>query len=227
MAQRYFIYRIYKNRFVKHIFDEIFYFTKQYLISYLNLVLLQKITKITSMKYLNLLLFISIFTLHIDHIQTSTKETNTTSTTLTGKVIHIIDGDTYDLLIGNQIIRIRMEGIDAPEKGMPYYRVAKNYLATLCKEKTVTFKSTGKDIHDRYLGFTYIDDSIEVSHQMIKAGLAWHYKKYNSDKDLAELEEEAKTAKRGLWNNKNPIAPWKVRSMYRKGIKSKEIYGKK
>jgi endonuclease YncB( thermonuclease family) len=50
-----------------------------------------------------------------------------------GKVIAIIDGDTYDLLInGNTTLRVRMEGIDAPEKGMPFYRVSKEYLSGLC-----------------------------------------------------------------------------------------------
>jgi micrococcal nuclease len=95
---------------------------------------------------------------------------------ITGKVISIIDGDTYDILIpGNITIRIRMEGIDAPEKGMPFYKVSKQYLADLCFSKTVTIHVTGIDIHKRILAYTYITDGTELSHAMIKAGLAWHY----------------------------------------------------
>ena len=58
---------------------------------------------------------------------------------LKGRVIKIIDGDTYDIILtGNQTERIRMEGIDAPEKGMPFYQVSKKYLGELCFNKIVT-----------------------------------------------------------------------------------------
>ncbi len=60
------------------------------------------------------------------------------ASSITGKVISITDGDTYDILLdGDKTIRIRMEGIDAPEKGMPYYQVAKKYLGNLCFEKSI------------------------------------------------------------------------------------------
>ena len=94
------------------------------------------------------------------------------ATSTTGKVIAILDGDTYDILLnGNTPTRIRMEGIDAPEKGMPYYKVAKNYLGQLCFGKEVRLQITGKDHHDRTLAFSYLADGTELSHEMIKAGL--------------------------------------------------------
>jgi len=140
-----------------------------------------------------------------------------------GKVIKIIDGDTYDLLIaGNQTLRIRMDGIDAPERGMPFYKVSKNYLGTLCFNKQVKFILTGKDNHDRYLGFSYLEDGTELSHEMIKAGLAWHFKKYNSDKELADLEIRARKLKKGIWSETNPMAPWENRKLHRQGISTKK-----
>ena len=61
--------------------------------------------------------------------------------TITGKVIAIIDGDTYDaLLLSNKTIRLSMEGIDAPEKGMPFYQKSKKYLTDLCFVKQVKLK---------------------------------------------------------------------------------------
>ncbi len=142
-----------------------------------------------------------------------------------GKVIAIIDGDTYDLLVeGKKTVRVRMEGIDAPERGMPYYRVAKQYLGSLCFGKTVILQVTGIDNHGRYLGFTYLDDGRELSHEMIKAGMAWHFKKYSSDKVLAKLELEARDAKRGLWKDKNPMSPWRNRSLHRQGISTKDSF---
>jgi len=152
-------------------------------------------------------------------------EKSNNSEYLLGKVISIIDGDTYDLLIeDNRTIRIRMEGIDAPEKGMPFYKVSKNYLGKLCFGKQVKFKSSGKDIHDRNLGFTYLEDGTELCHEMIRTGLAWHYKKYNSDENLSSLELEARNAKIGIWENDNPMPPWENRKLHRNGISTKDSF---
>lgn len=146
-------------------------------------------------------------------------------TYVVGKIIHILDGDTYDILIaGNKTVRVRMEGIDAPEKGMPFCNVAKKYLRDLCIQKAVKLKQTGTDQHGRTLGFTYLDDGRELSHEMIKAGLAWHYKEYNSDKDLADLEKKAQSEKKGLWKDSNPLPPWEVRKLHRQGISTKDQF---
>jgi micrococcal nuclease len=145
---------------------------------------------------------------------------------LSGKVIGIVDGDTYDLLIpGNKKIRVRMEAIDAPERGMPYYKVSRKYLSDICFSKNVRVSVTGKDRDNRMIGFTYLDDGTELGHEMIKAGLAWHFKKYNSDPDLAQLENEARNSKKGLWKDNNPIPPWEIRSSNRKGISTKNLFG--
>ena len=82
---------------------------------------------------------------------------------VSGKVVSVIDGDTYDLLLkGNKKIRIRMEGIDAPEKGMPFYKVSKDYLGSLCENQKVTLEITGEDGYNRFLGFSYLDDGSEL-----------------------------------------------------------------
>ncbi len=142
-----------------------------------------------------------------------------------GKVISILDGDTYDILVeGNKTIRVRMEGIDAPEKGMPFYRVSKSYLGEMCFNKNVRLEVTGKDLHGRTLAFSYLDDGRELSHEMIKAGLAWHFKKYSTDKVLSNLEIEARNSKRGLWVNKNPMPPWENRRLHREGISTKDFF---
>jgi endonuclease YncB( thermonuclease family) len=142
-----------------------------------------------------------------------------------GKVISIIDGDTYDVLsVGNERIRIRMEGIDAPEKGMPFYKVSKSYLSKLCFGKIIKVVITGKDNHKRFLGYTYLKDGTELSHEMISAGLAWHFKKYNSDTALSKLEIEARTLKKGLWINDNPMAPWTNRRLHKQGISTKDSF---
>jgi len=146
----------------------------------------------------------------------------------TGKVIGIIDGDTYDILMkGNRTVRVRMEGIDAPEKGMPFYKVAKKYLSKLCFGKQVQLKIAGNDNHDRTLAFSYLEDGKELSHEMLKAGLAWHFKEYNNDEDLATLEANARKSKQGLWADESPMAPWDNRRLHRNGISTKDSFNMK
>jgi micrococcal nuclease len=150
---------------------------------------------------------------------------NVTKYPHSGKVISIIDGDTYDLLTKDkETIRIRMEGIDAPEKGMPFYRVSKKYLSKLCFKKNVKIEITGKDASGRYLAFTYLDDGTELSHEMIKSGLAWHFKKYNSDPILSNLEVEARKLNLGIWTNENPMPPWENRQLHYNGVSTKDKF---
>lgn len=145
--------------------------------------------------------------------------------TVIGKVISIVDGDTYDVLIqDNKTIRVRMEGIDAPEKGMPFYQKSKKYLSDLCFGKQIKFKVTGVDNHERILAYSFLEDGKELSQEMIKDGLAWHFKKYNSDQELSEFEIEARNLRKGLWIDENPMSPWENRKLHRNGISTKDSF---
>lgn len=159
---------------------------------------------------------------------TSNSEKSTDSTDakeISGKVIKIVDGDTYDLLTADkQTLRIRMEGIDAPERGMPYYKVAKNYLGSLCFQKNVTVIVKETDVHGRLVANTYLDEK-EIGQEMIRTGLAWHFKKYSSDTLLSRLETEARLNKKGLWINSEPMSPWNNRKYHREGISTKDSFG--
>ena len=144
---------------------------------------------------------------------------------VSGQVIKVIDGDTYDLLLKDKTtIRVRMDGIDAPENGMPYAKKATQYLGDLCKNQTVRIVKDNVDRYGRTLSYSYLKDGRELSREMLKAGYAWHYKEYNSDPELATLEEKARQAKRGLWKDKNPMAPWEIRKMRRQGISTKDMF---
>ena len=168
--------------------------------------------------------FIFLSILFLFSCNNSSQQVNDLNST-SGKVIAIIDGDTYDILLdGNKTVRIRMEGIDAPEKGMPFYRVAKKYLGELCFEKNVRLELHGTDSRGRTIAFTYLDDGTELSHEMIKAGLAWHFTKYNKDGDLANLEVQARDSKIGLWTDKSPMQPWVNRRLHSNGISTKDSF---
>jgi endonuclease YncB( thermonuclease family) len=145
---------------------------------------------------------------------------------VTGRVVKVIDGDTYDLLLGDMTtLRIRMEGIDAPEKGMPFSRVSKNYLSQLCEGQTLKVCITEDDQHGRKVGFSYLADGRELGREMLKAGLAWHFKRYNDDPSLTALEDSARAANIGLWGERPYILPpWTVRKLNRQGYKTQDIY---
>jgi len=144
---------------------------------------------------------------------------------VSGKVVKVMDGDTYEFLLENKTtVRVRMEGIDAPETGMPYYRKATDYLKGLTKGKTIKIDLSNKDQYGRVVSFSYLEDGRELSREMIKAGYAWHYKQYNKDPELAALEKEARMAKLGLWKDKNPIEPWEIRRLRRSGVSTKDRF---
>lgn len=144
-------------------------------------------------------------------------------TELNGKVIKIVDGDTYDILFEDHTTkRIRMEGIDAPEKGMPFYKVAKDYLGKLCFGTEVRIEQTNKDRYGRTVAKTFLEDNRELGLLMIEAGFAWHFKKYSSDQQLANAEMEARNKRIGLWIDEMPIAPWEWRKLKKEAYKIKE-----
>lgn len=133
---------------------------------------------------------------------------------VTGYVISVLDGDTIKLdTQGN--VRIRLAGIDAPEKSQPYGLESKNYLASLIGSRTVTVIISDTDRYGRYIG-TIIYDGMDINAEMLRAGYAWHYKHYSRSPEYASLEKAAREQRLGLWADDNPTAPWKYRAAQRK-----------
>jgi micrococcal nuclease len=130
-----------------------------------------------------------------------------------GKVVKIIDGDTFDLLVDKTVIRIRLNAIDCPERGQDFYRKSKDILAKYCFGQLVRVISHGTDRNRRIIGDVYLESGEYVNAAMIKDGYAWHFKKYSRDKYLDSLECDARSSKRGLWAQTGPIAPWDWRAM--------------
>ena len=143
------------------------------------------------------------------------------------KVISIDDGDTFDILVENKTVKIRMDAIDAPEKGMPYWKKSKQFLADLVFNKEVTIKIVDIDGRGRTVARSYLDDGTDVSLEMVKAGLAWHYKKYNKEAVLEDLEKQAIAQKIGLWNDPNPYNPEYIRKLHKQGISTKDTFRQK
>lgn len=127
-----------------------------------------------------------------------------------GKVIKIVDGDTVDILVDERPLRIRLEGIDAPERGQAFGRAARDYLAELCLDQTVYALVLGQDPYGRAVGDVYRDD-LWINGELVRAGLAWQYRQYSESVELQQLQQAARLQRVGLWADTNPIAPWEYR----------------
>src|SRR5437867_7612369 len=128
-----------------------------------------------------------------------------------GRVVGVTDGDTIKVLHNDKAEKIRLHGIDCPEKGQPYGTKAKQFTSQMVFGNEVIVKDYGFDNNrfKRTLGEIVLPDGRVVNQELLKAGLAWWYQKYVPNRvDLAALEEEARNAKRGLWADPNPVPPW-------------------
>lgn len=137
----------------------------------------------------------------------------------TAKVIGVKDGDTIEVLFDRKPLVIRLEHVDCPEvrSKQPFGQTAKNKTSELCFGQIVTVIHHKK--YDRYkrLIATVINQvGQNVNKELVKAGLAWHYLKYSSDKEYSRLEAVARRQKIGIWSDPSPIPPWKWRTPKKK-----------
>ena len=137
--------------------------------------------------------------------------------TIQGKVVSVADGDTITVLDAtNTQHKIRLQGIDAPEKAQPFGQKSKQSLSQMVQSKQVTVEYQKKDKYGRTLG-KVLHNGTDVCLEQIKLGMAWHYKQYASDQpkeDRAlydQTEQDAKAKKAGLWIDKAPTPPWEFR----------------
>lgn len=131
---------------------------------------------------------------------------------LTGKIVGITDGDTVKLLTEDKtLIKVRVANIDCPEKSQPYSAKAKQFTSVQIFDKRVKLEFLKKDRYDRYICNVIYNDSLNLSKELLKNGLAWHYVKYSNDASLQFLEDEAKFNKVGLWQDPDAIPPWEWR----------------
>ena len=165
--------------------------------------------------YKYLLAFLILLILVIDTDSKSIKKE-----TIIGKVVAITDGDTFKLLTKDStLIKVRLANIDCPERKQPFSKIAKQFVSDAIFSKTVTIYVLKKDRYRRSIGNVIYDDSLSLCHELVKHGLAWHYRKYSKDSLLQALEDDARKKKIGLWQDKNAMAPWEWRDLQKKKSK--------
>lgn len=134
------------------------------------------------------------------------------SESLKGQVIGVMDGDTIEVLHNKKAVRIRLQGIDCPEKAQAFGQRAKQATSTLVFSKTVTIEAHGHDKYKRIVGNVFLSDGTHVNRELVAQGWCWWYQKYApEDLVLATLEAAARVARKGLWNDPEPIPPWEWR----------------
>lgn len=132
-----------------------------------------------------------------------------------GRVTEVLDGDTIKISQNHRNVTIRLNGIDAPEKGQAYGHKAGDFVLTHASLKEVTVQTFGLDKYGRTIGDVYLPDGTMLNKELVKAGLAWWYCKYSMDQSLAQLELQAREAKVGLWQDPKPVPPWVFRKHQR------------
>lgn len=128
------------------------------------------------------------------------------------KVVGVKDGDTIEVLVNGKQETVRLFAIDCPEKAQAYGQVAKKFTSSLCYGKYVSIEPQAqRDQYDRIVGIVYIDDTLVLNEALLKAGYAWHYKRYSNNEQYSYLENTARAEHLGLWADNKPTPPWNWR----------------
>jgi endonuclease YncB( thermonuclease family) len=137
--------------------------------------------------------------------------------TLDGRVVGVSDGDTITVLDRQKVQhRIRLSGIDAPEKAQPFGNRSKEHLSKWVYNRSVVVEWNKRDRYGRIVGQVLIDGH-DACLEQVRAGMAWWYRDYSKeqtpeDRELYEkAESAAKERKLGLWRESNPMPPWEWR----------------
>jgi len=145
--------------------------------------------------------------------------------TLTGMVVGVADGDTITVLDTNrEQHKIRLAGIDAPEKAQPFGQRSKQSMSTLVFGKEVDVQWNKHDRYQRILGKVMVADpncrtnrcpkTLDAGLAQLTVGLAWWYRKYAKGQSLEAAgryefaEQEARAKRAGLWTDADPVPPW-------------------
>lgn len=134
--------------------------------------------------------------------------------TITGQVVAVADGDSLTILDArSRAHKIRLAGIDAPERRQPFGDEAKRSLSGLAFSRQAAVDVRKRDRYGRALGAVVVEGS-DVNAEQIRRGMAWHFKRYESEQSAsdraryAQAEADARRERRGLWAHTSPVPPW-------------------
>lgn|SRR5689334_22041419 len=137
---------------------------------------------------------------------------------LPGKVTRVVDGDTIDVLLSSGRLRVRLQGIDAPEHDQPGGREAQQWLQRRLVDHLVQLEPISQDRYERMVAIVHAQGAV-VNEELVQAGHAWAYRHYlrRADRYYCDLEAGARNARRGLWALPAAHAPWQYRETSGRG----------
>lgn len=134
-----------------------------------------------------------------------------------GRVVGVSDGDTVTVLDTSMVPhKVRLSGIDAPEKKQPFGQRSKESLSNIVFDRWVSVETDKRDRYGREVG-KILKDGVDANLEQIKLGMAWHYKAYELEQSIldrkvyADSEIAARSRKIGLWVEASPSPPWDFR----------------
>ncbi len=154
---------------------------------------------------------------------------------ISGKVVAVTDGDTLKVLdSSNTQYKVRLTGIDAPEKAQPFGNASRKYLASMVAGKKVRVESSKSDRYGRVLGKVWVQPrdcpscgkTLDANHAQVLSGMAWWYRYYAKDQSPEDrgryesAENEAKSRGLGLWSESGATPPWEWR---KKGSRQQQV----
>jgi len=128
----------------------------------------------------------------------------------TGRVVAVLDGDSLRILRDGAQVEVRLLGIDAPEGGQAFGNVSKRALSNLAFGRMVVVEVREIDRYGRSVARVTADGT-DIGLEMVRGGFAWHYARYLDDARYGAAQREARAARRGLWQDPAPVAPWDFR----------------
>lgn len=129
------------------------------------------------------------------------------------QIVKVYDGDTVDVVRqGGKKMKVRLYGIDAPEKGQKFCNTARVFLEDAAKDRLFTMDVRYKDKYNRYVAVLFDDNGIALQEDLIRNGFAWVYPRFCDDVMLCvgweNVEDEAMRTRQGLWQDDHPLSPW-------------------
>ncbi len=138
--------------------------------------------------------------------------------TIAGVVVSVADGDTLRLQTDRTRLKVRLWGIDAPERAQPYGKASQISLGELCMRKSASVEVRDVDRYGRIIGVVTCEGT-EANRTQLERGLAWVYRSFVPPgpelDDLVVMETQARAAGVGLWSEAEPVEPWTFRRVMR------------
>ena len=132
------------------------------------------------------------------------------------QVTKVVDGDSLEVKYAGQKIKLRLWGIDAPERRQAYGKQARVWLAAMVSGRRIEAQAKDIDVYNRLVALVWVDGQ-SVNEEMVRQGAAWVYSRYCREEicdSWRGLQDDARSARRGLWANKRAIPPWQKRRMH-------------